>query len=117
MLLTIPPLLTVVKIMSYMVFKIGQHYLPLYQLKKINTNKPLLKNMSTVRAQRGCTYLSYTEFFEGTEKELHFVGKKNLNVIQQKPCMQEKDRGINEDRKKNILKNLLALIPKHKLEF
>lgn len=73
-----------------------------YQLQKLNKDKPLLKNMFQIKAKRGLTHLLYTELFDDNEKELHFVDKKAVNILYQKPKAKENNRGIPAERKNNI---------------
>lgn len=94
-----------------------------YQLQKINKNnsscRPLLKEICLVIAERGKKHLLYKESYADQQyKELYFLHSKyTKNWDLPDPDHHKDDRGIPEDRKVTLLKNLCGLIPEHKLVF
>lgn len=106
----------IVKEMKFNDFKNWLTLTTPYQLQKLNKDRPLLKQVVTIITKRGFTNLFYKEDIHGEEKELHFIPKSKQSQISEAVSRSE-NRGIDEVRKKTLLKNLSNIIPPHKLVF
>lgn len=84
---------------------------------KINDPKPLLTNIVQIIATRGSKKLSYKTSFDGDLYQLDFLSIKGQQNVSKKPDSLKKPCGVNEEVKKNMVKNFLPLMPSNRHSF
>ena len=93
----------------------------LSQSKAAKNTTPLLTNVKIAQFRKKSTSLFYKESFKDTEFKESFFLKKNLDLQfknQSKIYLsREENRGINSEKKENIIKELFDLIPANRRVF
>lgn len=94
-----------------------------YQLKQIR-DRPTIHNIKRVSIERGSYDLIYSTGIKGTFKRVNIFTKKQLKKIRDPGfklndslTFASKPVGIEEERKKKIIRNLVTLIPQEKRNF
>lgn len=59
----------------------------------------------------------YETQFDGSELELNVLSAKYHKEGVPKPCPRKKERGVDEERKDNLLKKLVDIVPPNRLQF
>ncbi|KAL1493589.1 hypothetical protein ABEB36_009290 [Hypothenemus hampei] len=98
-------------------FLYWKDYSSLYKLAHA-TPGPILRTMTEVTVTRGKYTICYKNDFDGISHTLDFIKIKSLKK-DFSHCLPAIDhpRGITEERKNGILKNLLPLIPSNRHSF
>lgn len=86
------------------------------KLKKINP-RPYLNNIVQVCATRGKNTLKYWTDYDGEACELNFLTAKSMKTGITKPQFRSAFRGIPQNKKDTIIKNLCPLMPENRKQF
>ena len=87
-----------------------------YSLNKMGQNRPYLDEIVTATFKKGTEDFSYKTSFDGPEKKVSFL-KNTFDLNKNIGEARKKARGINSEKKKQIIENLVTLMPSNRQTF
>lgn len=73
--------------------------------------------MCEVNFRRGFNTIAFKNDFEETDRVLDFLRMKNIKIGLPRPIIKTRFRGVNEDRKSEIINKLIPLMPENRRAF